>query len=119
MLHPFFFMEINSTPFIVFKACGFCKVGYTYYNISITSCKHTYHPFCLGEMLKIRNKCYVCGELLHLEWWTNFGFRERDEKMQSLASRMCLNELQEELKNTLKEEVGLFAIFGESHIFTK
>ncbi len=81
MLHPSFLVETNSTPFIVLKACEFCKVGYNYYNISITSCKHTYHPFYLGEMLKIINKCLVCGELLHPKWWTNFGFRERDEEM--------------------------------------
>jgi hypothetical protein len=110
MLHPFFLVETNSTPFIVLKACGFCKVGYNYYDISITSYNHTYHPFCLGEMLKIGNKCLVCGELLHFKWWTSFGFCERDEKMQSLTSKICLNELQEELKNTLKEEAGLVTL---------
>jgi hypothetical protein len=61
MLHPSFPIEIDSTPFIVLKACGFCKVGYNYHDISVTSCKHTYHFFCLGEMLKIGNKCLICG----------------------------------------------------------
>jgi len=67
MLHPSFLVETDSTPFIVLKACGFCKAGYNYYDILVTSCKHTCHPFCLGEMLKIGNKCLVWGELLHLE----------------------------------------------------
>jgi hypothetical protein len=40
----------------------------------MTSCKHTYHPFCLGEMLRNENKCMVCGEVLHLKWWTTFKF---------------------------------------------
>jgi hypothetical protein len=60
-LHPSFLVEIDSTPFIVLKACGFCKAGYNYYDISVSSCKHTYHLFYLGEMLKIGNKCLICG----------------------------------------------------------
>jgi hypothetical protein len=27
------------------------------------------------------NKYCVGGELLHPDWWTNFGFRERNEKL--------------------------------------
>jgi hypothetical protein len=30
---------------------------------------------------------------------------------------MCLNKLQKELKDVLKEEVELSTIFGESHVF--
>jgi hypothetical protein len=76
MLHPSFLVEINLTPFNLLKACEFCKARY---DILVTSCKHTYHPFCLCEMLKIENKCFVYGELLQLKWWTNFGFCESDE----------------------------------------
>jgi hypothetical protein len=93
MLYPSFLVEIDSTPFVVFKACRFCKAAYNYYDILLTSCKHTYHPFCLSEMLKIGNKRLVYGEMLHLEWWTSFGFHEKDEEMQSLVSKMHLDEL--------------------------
>ncbi len=44
-----------------------CGDQFNYYDILVTSCKHTCHPFCLGEMLRIGNKCLVCKELLHLE----------------------------------------------------
>jgi hypothetical protein len=37
--------------------------------IAITSCKHTFHPFCLGELFRFNNKCCVCAQLLHPKWW--------------------------------------------------
>jgi hypothetical protein len=74
-----------------------------------------YHPFCLGEMLKNNNKCMVCGEVFHPNWWTNFGFREQDKELEALAITICLDEQREELKNALTSKVGLSLMFGEFH----
>jgi hypothetical protein len=64
-------------------------------------------------MLKNDNKCLVCGEVLHLGWWNGFGFHERYEKLQTLATPMKLDALLEELKQTLHEEVGFYHMDGE------
>lgn len=55
MLHTSSHINVDLTIIIVVKACGFCSGWYNCYNIVVTSYKHTYHPFCLGEMLK-KNK---------------------------------------------------------------
>jgi len=36
---------------LVIKPCGYCNQCYHYYDITITSCKHCFHSFCLGAML--------------------------------------------------------------------
>jgi hypothetical protein len=69
----------------------------------------------LGELLKNENKCCV-GKLFHPNWWTNFGFHERDEKLHTQAKIMQLHELHDRLKQTLQEEVGISFMFGEFHI---
>jgi len=61
ILHPACPIDANSNIVILVKPYGFCKVWYSYYDIVVTSCKHTYHPFCLAKLFKNENKCYVCG----------------------------------------------------------
>jgi hypothetical protein len=70
----------------------------------------------LGELLKNDNKCCVCGDLFHPNWWTNFGFHERDENLRTQAKIMRLDELHDQLKRILQEELGLSFMFGEFHI---
>jgi hypothetical protein len=51
-------MENNGRSFIVVKPCGFLiKTSIVW---MLLSCKHTFHPFYLGAMLKSSNKCCVC-----------------------------------------------------------
>jgi hypothetical protein len=69
----------------------------------ITSCKHTFHPFCLSAMLKYLNKCCVCNVTLHPNWWTSWGFRELDEKLTKLANRMNLEQIQEDTMRKTRE----------------
>ncbi len=61
MLQPSFNGDVNSYPVIHLKPCGFCKTRYAFYDVVVTSCKHTYHPFCLGEMLKKRINIWFVG----------------------------------------------------------
>jgi hypothetical protein len=88
MLHPSFVGDVNSYHVIHLKPYEFCERGYTFYDVVVTSCNHTYHPFCLGEMLKNENKHLVCKDLFHLEWWTNYEFCEQDEELQVHATTM-------------------------------
>lgn len=63
---------VKNYGFIVVKACGFCNRGYDCYNVTITSYKHTHHPFYLVEVLKDSTKCLICDELLHPDWWISW-----------------------------------------------
>jgi hypothetical protein len=45
----------------------------------VTSCKHMYHPFCLGELLRSNNKCFLCGKKIHLNWMRSWGFCDEDD----------------------------------------
>jgi hypothetical protein len=40
-------------------------------DIVVTFCGHTYHLPCIGEHLKINNRCKVRNQQLHLDWWSN------------------------------------------------
>jgi hypothetical protein len=64
IVHPI--MNDDST-YITMKPCGFCNRSYHCYDVAMTSCKHTFHLICLGEMLKISNKCSICAQGLHLD----------------------------------------------------
>jgi hypothetical protein len=82
----------KSKTYILVKPCGFCNRGYHCHDIAIT-CKHTLHPFCLGELLKVNNKCFVCAQMFHPNWWHSWGFREEDEDVKKLVVDMCVDEL--------------------------
>lgn len=76
---------------VVIKPCGYCNKGFPNMDVAVTPCKHTFHPFCLGVMLKTSNKCLVCKEYFHPDWWNSWGFGEPDEKLIALAKEMHLD----------------------------
>jgi hypothetical protein len=41
----------GSRNFVIIKSCGYCHSWFHCDDIAITSCKHTFHLFCLGAML--------------------------------------------------------------------
>jgi hypothetical protein len=45
-------VDDNGRTFIIVKPCGFCNNGSHCMDVVVVSCKHTFHPFCLGVMLK-------------------------------------------------------------------
>jgi hypothetical protein len=57
-------MDDSRRTFIIVKPCGFCKNGFHCMDV-VAFCKHTFHPFCLGVMLKESNKCCVCNVKIH------------------------------------------------------
>jgi hypothetical protein len=64
----------DNLMYIVEKPCGFFFQGFHCNDVAITSCKHTYHPFCLGELLRENNNCSLCEQVLHLDWMQGWGF---------------------------------------------
>ncbi len=74
----------------------------------MTSCKHTYHPFCLGEILKLQNKCLIYDQLLHLDFYNNpselVSFIGGQGHKTSLGSPTMLNndEIDSPLKTSAK-----------------
>ncbi len=82
----------DATCMFIIKACGLCGQWYHYGDIVLTSCMHTFHPTCLCEHLKTNNKCKVCNQRLHLDWWTSWGFRPFDEDLIFATQEMGLEE---------------------------
>ncbi len=77
----------NGRAFIIVKSCGFCNEGFHCMDVVVTSYRHTFHPFCLGAMLKDSNKCYVCNVRFHLTT-RNFVFCNL-----SYATKKCCMQL--------------------------
>lgn len=75
----------DETTVIILRPCGFCNGSFHCYDIVVTSCKHTFHPFCLGAMLADSQKCCVCDTSLHPDWWRSFGLRSAFDEMAEFA----------------------------------
>jgi hypothetical protein len=74
ILHPstlVFYDDISGSCYVLVQGCGFCKRGFISYDAAIISCKHNYHPFCLVQLCRKDNKCHVCKEVFHPEWWAS------------------------------------------------
>jgi hypothetical protein len=61
--------------------------------ITIAFYKHTFHPFCLRKLLRVKNKLSICAQLFHPDWWCSWGFWEEDEDVKMLAVYMHVDEL--------------------------
>lgn len=85
------------------KPYGFCKKCYHCWDVTITLCKHRYHPFCLDELVKQQNRCLVCEQVFHPNWWCSWGFGDEDDEVRSLGVKLGLEEQYEEIKQLLKE----------------
>jgi hypothetical protein len=93
IVHPKIPVNDGGKNVVIIKPCGYYNLCYHCCDIAITSCKHTFHPFCLGAMLQKSNKCVVCKQKLHLDWWSSWGIHEKDEEMKELAHDMVNNVL--------------------------
>jgi predicted HD phosphohydrolase len=86
----------ENTSFIIVKLCGFYNKGYDGNDIAITSYKHTFHPFCCGELIKKTNKCMICGQILHLHgaskrWITTTKTNYFDYRIQSRRTHLDMH----------------------------
>jgi hypothetical protein len=82
ILHPDKQLKEDGRNIIITKLCGYYNQWCYCVDIVITSCKHTFHPFCLVAMLENSNKYYVCEQKSHPDWWHSWGFRPLDEDLQ-------------------------------------
>jgi hypothetical protein len=47
-------MEDGGRSFAIVKPCGYCNQGFHCMDVVVTSCKHTFHPFCLMQCWKFQ-----------------------------------------------------------------
>ncbi len=106
ILHPIWPPTSENSIVINVRPCGFCNQGYHCWDIAMTSCKHTYHPFYLGEIIKLQNTCLVYDHLLHPDWWHSWGFGEEDD-VKGSVDKLGLQEQHEEIKWSLKAKLAL------------
>ncbi len=95
----------EGRTFIIFKPCGYCHERFHCIDVTVTSCKHTFHPFCLGVMLKHSNKCCICNVKFHPDQWTSWGFVEFDEDLVELANQMKLAKARDDKMLKVKETI--------------
>jgi uncharacterized CHY-type Zn-finger protein len=81
IVHPKKPADGGERNFIVINSCRYCNQWYHCYEV-VSNYKHTFHPWCLGAMLKDTNKCNVCKQKLHLDWWSSWGICEANEEME-------------------------------------
>ncbi len=79
--------------YIAIKPYGFCFRVFHCNDVAITSYKHTYYPFYLGELVKENNNCSICEQVLHLDWMQSWGVQEEDFAMMKLAIKMEIESL--------------------------
>ncbi len=89
---------------IIVQPCGYCNQWFHCFDIAITSCKHTFHPFCFCAMLQNSNKCCVCKQKLHPNWWSSWGICETYEDMKTNSKDMHIHELHKDMV------VGVFEV---------
>jgi len=68
IIHPNAHVNFHSPTFSAIKRCGFCFQGFHCNDIIVTSCKYMYHPFCLGELVRVTNKCSISEQYFHPNW---------------------------------------------------
>jgi hypothetical protein len=79
--------EENRKVVIIVKPCGLCNHTFHCMDVVVTPCKHTFHPFCLGVMLKKSSKCIVCNVKFRPNWWTSWGFGSQMKNYLSLQNK--------------------------------
>ncbi len=103
ILHPSVEENFDKLIYIQIKPCGFCVRGFHCNDIVVTSCRHTFHTFCLSEMLKDNNSCSIRGQVLHLDWWHSFGFIDEDDDMRKSTNDMGLENQWEAMRVSLQK----------------
>jgi hypothetical protein len=99
--------------YLIIKPCAFCNRGFHCWDIAATSCKHTFHPFCLSEIVRTSNRCFVCNALFHPDWWHSWGFQGEDKEILSQEMTPPLQEVHDSIIHSLKEAFS-FTIFSET-----
>jgi hypothetical protein len=108
ILHPATRNDIvDDFPYIVIRPCGYCNRGFHCSDIAMTSYKHTFHLFCLSEIVRTSNKSLICNELFNLNWWRSWGFRGEDEEIEKQDLIPSLQQLQESIAKSLREGLSL------------
>jgi hypothetical protein len=102
ILHPPFLGDVDGFIHNQLRSCTFCKLWYHCFDLVVISCKHTFHPYSLDESLKTSNHCFTCGQILHPDWWTSFGFRGQDDEMQAKALKLKLLTIEKSILSQLE-----------------
>lgn len=84
----------EGRTFIIFKLCGYYNERFHCIDVDVTSCKYTFHPFCLVVMLKHSNECCIYNVKLHLNWWTSWHFENLLKAWLNLQIKWNLSKLE-------------------------
>ena len=93
---------------LVIKTCGYCDCLFQFNDITVTSCRHVFYPFCLGVMVKSSNKCLDCKEDLHPNWWSSWRFSKLNHRLTKLATDLEVEEARKRAIANIRDAAKLF-----------
>jgi len=67
-------------------------------------------------MLTDNNSCFICGQVLHPNWWRSFGFCDEDDDMKKWVDDMGLENKWEVMKASLQEATYWSLLPSSTHI---
>jgi hypothetical protein len=104
-------LDDGGKNFVIIQPRGYCNQCYHCDDIVENNYRHTFHPFCLGAMLEKTNKCCVCEQKLHPDWWSSWGIREVDDEMTKLVKDMQLDDLQMDMVASVHGSYKMWTCF--------
>jgi hypothetical protein len=69
-------------------------------DVVITTCKHTFHPLCLGAMVNNLAKfvVFIIWNFI-LKWWTSWGFQKLDKVLTQIVKKMNIEQTWDDIIN--------------------
>jgi hypothetical protein len=114
IVHPSVHETSENPMYIIWlNIVDFCFWGIHCGDVAINFCKHTSHPFVLGELLRDNNICFICEQILPPNWMHSSGFCEEDDVMKKLAMDMRIDNSWEEMKRSLIETTSISIHLGK------
>ena len=70
--------DSDKNTLVYVENCPLCGEGFHCNDIVVSSCGHTYHPFCMNNHSSKSNRCIAefCDEDFDPNWCLSFGFAE-------------------------------------------
>lgn len=66
---------------------------------------HSIHFVCKSFLDLETNNYIIYGEILHSNWCCSWGFKEADEEMANLVTKLDLDVQQKSLKQSMKDAI--------------
>ena len=114
--------DFEKYPIVYVENCPVCGEGFHCNDVVVSSCGHTYHPFCMTSHSMKSNKCIAdfCEEHFDPIWRLSFGFAEPPKQELSrdvIDDRLCSGGMLAERHNSFLLLENFFISVGRLGFF--